>query len=317
MKKISILCPCFNEEENIVPIVDAILEECETNLKNYRYEVIIVDNCSTDNTKNLVEKICAKYPDKVKAIMNAKNFRANSLVHALKQTNGDCTIFICSDFQNPVELIHVFVEEWEKGHKIVCGVKTSSKENKLMFFIRTIFYKFMKKYSNVEQIEQFTGFGLYDKSFIDVLRQLDDSFPFFRGLVGEYGVNRKDIEFEQPKRKAGKSKMNFLGLYDTAMNGFTSYTKIGVRIATFLGIICGAISFIFLLVFLILGGLGLGNYLIQSMVSFMIFLTSIILFFIGFVGEYILAINQRMLHRPLVIEEKRINFENYDEDNIG
>ena len=149
----------------------------------------------------------------------------------------------------------------------------------------------MKKYSNVEQIEQFTGFGLYDKSFIDVLRQ--------------------------PKRKAGKSKMNFLGLYDTAMNGFTSYTKIGIRIATFLGIICGAISFIFLLVFLILGGLGLGNYLIQSMVSFMIFLTSIILFFIGFVGEYILAINQRMLHRPLVIEEKRINFENYDEDNIG
>lgn len=310
MKKISILCPCYNEEENIVPIVDAILEECEEHLSNYEYEVIIVDNCSTDNTKSLIREICKKYPTKVRAILNAKNFRANSLVHALKQTNGDCTLNICSDFQNPVELIHVFVEEWEKGHKIVCGVKTSSKENKLMYFIRTIFYKFMKKYSNVEQIEQFTGFGLFDKSFIDVLRQLDDSFPFFRGLVGEYGINRKDIEFEQPKRKAGKSKMNFLGLYDTAMNGFTSYTKIGVRAATFMGILFGIVSFLCLVVFTIMNIVG-GAHMFAIIISLMIFLTSIILFFMGYIGEYILAINQRVLHRPLVIEGERINFEGY------
>jgi glycosyltransferase involved in cell wall biosynthesis len=180
-----------------------------------------------------------KQKKKIKAIFNAKNFgQFNSPYYGICQTNGDCTIPVCADFQDPVEMIPQFVREWENGYKIVCGIKTSSKENPFIRFLRSCYYKLIKKMSDVEQIEHFTGFGLYDKSFIEVMRNLDDPIPFLRGIVAELGPNRKDISYTQQKRRAGKTHNNFFTLYDGAMLSFTSYTKIGLRIATILGRSC-------------------------------------------------------------------------------
>lgn len=312
MKKlISVLIPCYNEVENVQPISEAIINEFVTKLPQYDYEIVFIDNFSTDGTRNKIEQMCKMNP-KIKAIFNAKNFgQFNSPYYGMCQTHGDCTIAMCCDFQDPVELIPRFVAEWEKGYKIVSAIKTQSEENKIVRFLRTYYYKVIKKMSAVEQIEHFTGTGLYDKSFIDVLRKLDDPLPFLRGIVEELGPLRKDIEYIQAKRKKGKSHNNWYTLYDAAMLSFTSYTKVGLRIATIIG-----------LCFAILTMLMAGLYFIAKLMwwnSFpmgtaptligIFFIGSVQLFFIGLVGEYILNINARVMHRPLVVEEKRINME--------
>ena len=309
-KKISILVPCYNEEENVVDISEAIIKEMEEKLPKYNYELIFIDNCSTDRTRILLEELCKKNK-KIKVIFNAKNFgQFNSPYYGILQTTGDCTILICADFQDPVDMIPKFVEEWENGNKIVIGIKNKSKENKFMYFLRSCYYKIIKKISNTEQIEHFTGFGLYDKSFIEVLRKLEDPTPFLRGIVAELGFARKEIQYEQQKRRAGKTHNNFYKLYDAAMLSFTSYTKIGLRLATFAGIIISSISFIIGLIYLILKLMYWDRFAAGTIPILigMCFLGSIQLFFIGFLGEYILAINARIMKRPLVIEEKRINF---------
>jgi len=309
-KKISILVPCYNEEENVVAISEAIIKEVEEKLPKYDYELVFIDNCSTDKTRILLEGLCAENK-KIKIIFNAKNFgQFNSPYYGMLQTTGDCTILICADFQDPVDMIPKFVQEWENGNKIVIGIKNKSKENKIMYFLRSCYYKLIKKISDTEQIEHFTGFGLYDKSFIEVLRKLDDPTPFLRGIVAELGFSRKDIPYEQQKRRAGKTHNNFYKLYDAAMLSFTSYTKIGLRLATFAGAIISAISFIIGLIYLILKLMYWDRFAAGTIPILigMCFLGAIQLFFIGFLGEYILAINARVMKRPLVIEEKRINF---------
>ena len=310
-KKISILIPCFNEEENVLQISDAVISELNK-LKKYDYELIFIDNSSTDNTREIIKEICKKNK-KIKAIFNVKNFgQFNSPYYGLCQTNGDCTIFICADFQDPVELIPEFIKYWEEGYQVVCGIKTASKENKFIYFLRTVYYKLIKKFSSVEQIEHFTGFALYDKSFIDLLRKLDDPTPFLRGIVAEFAGKRKDVEYTQPRRKAGKTHNNFFTLYDAAMLSFTTYTKVGMRLAVFIGLFFAFISFIVGLVYLIMkliywNRFDAGQAPIIILVSMM---CSIILIFLGVLGEYILSINQRVIHRPLVVEKERINFEN-------
>lgn len=311
MKKISILIPCYNEQENVVPISDAIVFELGASLPEYDYEIIFIDNDSKDNTRSLIRTICEKNP-KIKAIFNAKNFgQFNSPYYGMLQTTGDCTICMCCDFQDPVEMLPKLVHEWENGYKIVCAIKTTSKENKLIRFFRTCYYKLIKKMSDVEQIEHFTGFGLYDKSFIDVLRNLKDPTPFLRGIVAELGYRRKDIPYEQQKRRAGKTHNNFYTLYDAAMLSFTSYTKIGLRLATFCGIGVGIVSFIVGMVYLVLKLIMWDNFPMgmAPVLIGMCFLGSVQLFFIGLLGEYVLNINTRVMNRPLVIEEERINFE--------
>lgn len=311
MKKISVLIPCYNEQENVVPISDAIVSELGRSLPEYDYEIIFIDNDSKDNTRSLIRTICEKNP-KIKAIFNAKNFgQFNSPYYGMLQTTGDCTICMCCDFQDPVEMLPKLVHEWENGYKIVCAIKTTSKENKLIRFFRTCYYKLIKKMSDVEQIEHFTGFGLYDKSFIDVLRNLKDPTPFLRGIVAELGYRRKDIPYEQQKRRAGKTHNNFYTLYDAAMLSFTSYTKIGLRLATFCGIGVGIVSFIIGMVYLVLKLIMWDNFPMgmAPVLIGMCFLGSVQLFFIGLLGEYVLNINTRVMNRPLVIEEERINFE--------
>jgi len=310
MKTISFMIPCYNEKENVVPMSEAIVNLMGNELKAYDYELLFIDNCSTDGTRELLRQICAGNK-KIKAIFNAKNFgQFNSPYHAMCQTTGDCTVSLCCDFQDPVEIIPTFVEEWEKGYKIVCGIKATSRENKIMRFLRTCYYKLIRKMSDVEQIEHFTGFGLYDKSFIEVLKTLDDPTPFMRGIVAELGYKRKDVAYEQARRAAGSTHNNFFTLYDAAMLSFTTYTKMGLRLATILGFILSVLSLIVGLVYLVMKLIWWDRF-VAGMTPILIMVTvlgSVQLFFIGLLGEYILNINKRVLHRPLVIEEERINF---------
>ena len=198
--------------------------------------------------------ICSQNP-RIKAIFNVTNFgQFNSPFYGMCQCTGDCVIGMCCDFQDPVEMIPIFVKKWEEGHKIVSGIKSSSKESPIIYFFRTIYYKMIKRMSSVKMIENFTGFGLYDKAFISLLRELDDPIPFVRGIVAEYGegFNMIQVEYEQPKRRAGKTHNNFYTLYDAAMLSFTSYTKAGLRIATFAGMIMACGSFIVAIICLII-----------------------------------------------------------------
>ena len=309
-KVISVMIPCYNEEGNVRQIYEAVRDEIHSNLPQYNYEIIFIDNKSTDRTRSVLREICAV--DKgVKAIFNVKNFgQFSSPYYGLMQTTGDCTIFMCADFQDPVELIPVMVHEWENGHKVVCMIKKTSKENKLMYFIRSIYYKMIRKMSDVPQIEHFTGFGLYDRSFMDILRAIKDPTPFLRGIVAEYAPDHLEIPYEQQLRREGKSHNNFFSLYDAAMLSFTSYTKYGLRLATFAGFFISLIS--------ILIGIG---YLVAKLAfwdSFtagyaptmigLFFIGGVQLAFTGFLGEYIMAMNARIINRPLVVEEERINF---------
>lgn len=311
MKKISILIPCYNEEDNVVPMSEAVVRLFEEKLTEYDYEILFIDNDSSDHTRLLLREICGKNK-RIRAIFNARNFgQFNSPYYGMCQTTGDCTVAMCCDFQDPVEMIPQFIQEWENGYKIVCGIKTTSKENKIMRFLRSCYYKIIKRMSDVDQIEHFTGFGLYDRSFIQVLRELDDPTPFLRGIVAELGYRRKDIPYEQQKRRAGKTHNNWFTLYDAAMLSFTSYTKAGLRIATVLGFAMASVSMLVALLYLILKLLywemfvaGMAPILLAVLVF-----GSVQLFFIGFLGEYVLSINKRMMRRPLVIEEERINFE--------
>lgn len=310
MKKVSILIPCYNEEDNVIPMSQAIVNLFTNELPQYDYELLFIDNDSSDNTRPLLRQICADNP-KIKAIFNAKNFgQFNSPYYGILQTTGDCTISMVCDFQDPIELIPRYLKEWENGYKIVIGIKSSSKENPIMYHLRSFYYRIIKKFSDTEQIEHFTGSGLYDKEFVQVLRELKDPTPFLRGIVAELGYKRKEIEYEQPQRRAGKTHNNFMSLYDAAMLSFTSYTKIGLRLATFLGVGCGIISFIIGIFYLIAKLVWWNNFSagIAPITIGMFFLGSVQLFFLGFLGEYIMSINQRIMNRPLVVEEERINF---------
>ena len=310
MKKISVLIPCYNEAENVGPISRAVTEILEKELPQYDYELVFIDNDSTDGTRDIIRGLCADNP-RIKAILNARNFgQFNSPYYGMLQVTGDCVIEMVADFQDPVEMIPKYIHEWEKGYKIVIGIKTSSKENRLMYWLRSCYYKTIKKLSDVEQIEHFTGSGLYDREFIEVLRNLDDPTPFLRGIVAELGYRRKEIPYEQPRRRAGKTHNTFYRLYDAAMLSVTSYTKAGLRLATIFGSICAVVSMLIAMVYLVMKLIWWDRFPagMAPMLIGMLFLGSVQLFFIGFLGEYIMSINQRVMKRPLVIEEERINF---------
>ncbi len=309
-KTISFMVPCYNEEENVPLMYDALTSLFKNELKNYNYEILFIDNKSLDNTRDEIRKIC-KNDKNVKAIFNAKNFgQFKSPYYALLNTSGDCTISIAADFQEPVEIIPEFIKEWENGNKIVCGIKNKSKESKIKYLFRGLGYKLIRKYSDVETIDQFTGFGLYDKTFMDVLRNLNDPEPYFRGIVAELGFEPKMVYYTQAERKHGKTSNNIMTLLDAGMIGVTTYTKKEFHIATLFGFLVAFLSFVGALVYLILklcmwDSFNAG---IAPLIIGMFFLGGIQIFLISFIGEYIVSINKRILNRPLVVEEERINF---------
>ncbi len=311
MKKISILVPCYNEQENVVPMGKALTALMQEKLADYEYEIIFIDNDSTDGTRALLRQMCSQ-DKKIKAIFNARNFgQFNSPYYGLSQTTGDCTVMLCCDFQDPVDLIPTFVQKWEEGAKIVAGIKTQSDENRLVRFLRTCYYKMIHRMSSVEQIEHFTGFGLYDRSFVKVLQDLKDPTPFLRGIVAELGFRRVDVPYRQARRRAGKTHNNWYSLFDAAMLSFTSYTKVGLRFATIGGVILSFISIavaIFYIIYKITHWSSFNTGMAPLIIGVFLF-NGVQTFFIGFLGEYIMAINNRIMNRPLVIEEERINFD--------
>lgn len=318
-KKISVMIPCYNEEENARPIYEAVRDELIRSCPDYDYEILFIDNKSQDGTRGILREICAE-DSHVKAVFNLRNFgQFNSPYHGILQTNGDCTITMCADFQDPVELIPRFVAEWEKGYKVVIGRKTRSQENRILYFLRGVYYKLIRAMSQVDMIEQFTGFGLYDRSFVDIMRQLKDPIPFIRGVVAEFGPARKEITYTQPQRRAGKTHNNFYSLYDAAMLSFTSYTKTGMRLVTFLGFLIAFISFLVAMGYLV-AKLAFWDRFAAGYAPILIvvcILSGIQLCALGFLGEYIMTMNTRIMNRPLVIEEERINFNTTQEPDCA
>ena len=310
-KTISIVIPTYNEEENIADFTNAVQNEISNNLNEYDYEILIIDNNSQDNTRSVIRTICADNRN-VKAIFNEKNFGPdNSPYYGLMQSSGDCVILMAADFQDPVYMITKLVKEWEKGFTVVTAIKSASKENRIMRFFRTKYYRLMKRISSTEIIEHFTGFGCYDKRFIDIIRDLDDPVPFLRGVISEYAGNRSSVEYEQQKRRAGRSHIRFFTLYDMAMRSFTSYTKVGLRMASFIGYIVAFFSFIIAAIYFVIKLIHWYDFDfgIPVILIGMFFLGSVQLIFLGFIGEYIITINKRTMRRPLVIEHERINFD--------
>lgn len=309
-KKISMVIPTYNEKDNIFDDYDRLKKIMDGDLSAYDYEMLFIDNCSTDGTRDLL-RVLADKDENVKVILNGNNFGwMRSSFYGMIQTTGDCTVLLAADMQEPPEMMVEFVREWEDGYKVVIGIKSKSNENKFKYFIRECFYDFLSKITENKHIKQFMGFGLYDSEFIDVLRKLDDPLPYFRGIVAELGFKMKQVEYVQDKRRKGKTHFNFFRMYDLAMLGITSYSKVLMRMATIIGFGISGVSILIAFVTLILKLFHIIDYPVGiAAISIGVFaLGGINLFFIGLVGEYILNMNARIMKRPLVVEEERLNF---------
>ncbi len=306
------MTPTFNEAENINELIDQVRKIFDNKLTNYNYEHIIIDNCSTDNTVILVKRQCS-IDKRIKLIVNSRNFgHIRSPVYAMKQAQGDAVISMVADFQDPPMLIPEFVKKWEKeDYKMVLGVKKSSAESPLFFFLRRIYYSLVSKLSEIELIKNFTGFGLYDRRVIDAIREIDDAYPYWRGLICEVGFSKYQYLYDQPVRTRGITKNNFYTLYDIGMLGLTTHSKLPLRLCTIFGFIASLASLLIAIIYLVIkilhwDEMSLG---IAPLVIGMFLFGSIQLMVIGFLGEYVGNIYTQILRRPLVIELERINFD--------
>lgn len=288
----------------------------DDDLSKYDYEIIFVDDHSPDDTWVEIKKIC-DIDKKVKGILNAKNFGfTRNVFFTLKQGTGDATFMLFGDLQDPPELLPIFLKKWEEGYKVIIGQKNKSEESKFWYFLRSVYYNLIDKLAIDKQIQHFNGYGLYDKSFIDVIKKIEDSTPYLKGIISEFSMNQYILNYEQKESNRGKSGFNFFKLYDVAMIGITSYTKILMRMATFAGAILGVLSLLFALFIFINKLLNWNEYPVgtASIIVGIFFIGAIQLFFIGILGEYILTINSRVLKRPLVVVEKRLNYDENDEE---
>ena len=306
---ISIVTPTFNEEENIEKLCSSI-KEIMKGIK-YDYEHIVIDNCSTDNTIKLLKNV-ASTDKKLKVILNSRNFgHIKSPVHGLCQARGDAIILMMSDFQDPIDLIPQYIAEWEKGTKVIMAQKKTSDDNFLLHLTKKVLYKFIAKVSDTSLLINTTGSGLYDKKIIDEVRKIDDPYPYFRGLIPEITNDIKLIKFHQPKRDKGKSKNNFYTLYDIGVLGIVKHSKLPLRAMTLIGIMTGIFSIILGLAYfsvkiLFWDSFDLG---IAPLIIGFFFITSIQIFLLGFIGEYVMTILTHSRNLPLVIEKERINFD--------
>ncbi|MGI9089290.1 MAG: glycosyltransferase family 2 protein [Chthoniobacterales bacterium] len=308
MRFISIVGACFNEADNIEEFVartQAAMEQLP-----YRYELILIDNCSTDGTGEIVRRLAAK-DERVKVILNARNFgHVRSPVYGLLQASGECALLLASDLQDPPELIPTFLAKWEEGFKAVVGVKGESEETPLFFFIRKSYYNLVHRLAEYDIIRNFTGFGLYDQVILDYCRTLEDPYPYFRGLISEIGLPIASIPFTQTRRKRGVTKNNFYTLYDMAMLGITNHSKVPLRLATMMGFGMSLLSLLVAFGYLIYKLVFWYSFPVGQapMIIGLFLFSSVQLFFIGILGEYIGAIHTQVLRRPLVVEKERINF---------
>jgi dolichol-phosphate mannosyltransferase len=309
-KKITIVAPTYNEEENVL-VFYARVNEVIKNISNYQFEFLFIDNASTDETAKILKDL-ARQDKKIKVILNARNFgHIRSPYWGIIQSQGDATIYLASDLQDPPELIPKFIDAWESGFKVVLGVKPESKLNFINHQLRKAYYLFLNKISNVSIVKNSTGFGLYDREVLNEVRKINDPYPFLRGIIAELGYEVKQILFLQERRNAGHTKNNFYTLYDIGMLGIISHSITPVRMASLVGFLVGSLSFIFALIFTILkliywDSFPLG---ISPIIIGMFFMFGLILIFIGFLGEYIGSIHTYLQKRPIVVEKERINFD--------
>jgi glycosyltransferase involved in cell wall biosynthesis len=307
-KLISIVTPTFNEELNIERLCLKISEQMSQ--LNYDYEHLIIDNDSKDKTQEIIKKLC-KQDKRIKAIFNAKNFgHLRSPFYGFLQSKGEAVIYVASDFQDPIELIPDLIQKWSQGHEVVLLQKNSSDENFFMNFLRKLFYKFINLLSDVDLTINTTGSGIFDKKIINILKSIDEPYPYFRGLVSEISSKVETISFNQPKRKYGKSKNNFYTLYDVAMLGIIKHSKIPLRITTILGFVCSVISLIVGLFFFIYKILYWNSFQLgmAPIIIGIFFGIAIQVFLLGIIGEYVGFILTHSRKMPLVIERERINF---------
>lgn len=310
MKLVSIVTPCYNEEDNVEELYQQV-KDIFHQLPSYRYEHIFIDNASLDKTVDKL-KALAKKDSNVKLIVNSRNFgHIRSPYYGILQAQGDAVISLVADLQDPPMLIKDFISQWEKGSKIVIGVKPKSEESRLMFAIRRLGYHWIGKISDVKLIKNFTGFGLYDKEVVSILRAYDDPYPYFRGMIADIGFDIVEVSYNQPKRKRGVTKNNFYTLYDIGMLGITSYSKIPLRLAAMAGFFLGAVSFAIAIIFLIYKLIYWDRFEMGTapILVGLFFFSSVQLFFIGLLGEYISSINTRVMKRPLIVEKERVNFD--------
>ena len=309
MKKISVVSPAYNESGNVQPLVERV-RAVFAGLPQYNYEHIIIDNASTDTTVDELRVLAAEDPH-VKVIVNARNFgHIRSPHHAMMEADGDAVIVLLSDLQDPPELIAEFVREWELGWKVVVGIKTTSEESGLMFRVRTLYYKTVERLTSVQVLQHYTGFGLYDRQVMDVVRRYGDPYPYFRGMVAEVGFPIKQIQYGQKRRTRGITKNNFYTLYDMAMLGITNLSKVPLRMVTFGGFVFAAISLVLGFIYLV-AKLIFWNHFELGLAPTMIglfFLGSVQLIAIGIIGEYVGSIHTIVQNRPLVTEKERINY---------
>lgn len=309
MKTISIVTPGYNESENIRELYSRIREVMQQ-FPHLKLEHIFIDNDSSDDSVAKLRALAAGDPS-LKVIVNARNFgHIRSPYHGILQASGDAVVLMASDLQDPPELVAEFIREWEKGTAICIAVKQTSDENPIMFRIRKAYYRLLTSVSESPQIENFTGFGLYDRRVIDQMRKFKDPYPFFRGIIAEIGFKRREFPFRQPNRSRGFTKNNFLTLYDIGMLGIINYSKLPLRIATFLGFTIAGLSFLVGFTYLIYKLLYWDNFDVgvAPVVLGIFFLGAVQLVFLGIVGEYIGAIYTQVKDRPLVIEAERIGF---------
>ena len=317
MKTISVVTPCYNEEGNVQELYQRVRAVMQR-LGRYRYEHIFIDNSSRDNTFAVLRQIAAA-DHNVKLIRNTRNFgHLRSPFHALLQARGDAIISLMADLQDPPELLAELIAEWEKGTPIVIAVKTSSKESGLMYWLRTRYYRTVNRLSDIETYEHFTGFGLYDRSVMEMIRQMGDPYPHFRGMIAEIGLPHVELEYEQQRRKSGKTKNNYYTLYDLAMLGITTLSKVPLRLVTFSGfagsffsLAAGFAYLAYKLMFWKRFSVG-----VAPLVIGFFFFGSIQLLFMGIIGEYIGNIQTYVQGRPFVFERERVNFE-FEPDDPG
>lgn len=309
MPLISIVSPCYNEEENVEEVYRQV-REIFASLPDYTYEHIFIDNASRDTTVDILKRL-AKDDRNVKIIVNSRNFgHIRSPYHALLQAHGDAVVLLVSDLQDPPAMIRDFIGKWEEGFKVVLGVKTQSRETPAMFLVRKMYYEFIGRLSEITLTKNNTGFGLYDQQVIEILRGINEPYPYFRGLISEIGFESAKIEYTQPARPRGITKNNFYTLFDIAMLGITNHSKVPLRLATMLGFFMSAVS-LFIAVVYFIAKLVFWNWFsigVAPIVIGLFFFSSVQLFFIGIIGEYIGSIHTQVLRRPLVIEKERINF---------
>jgi polyisoprenyl-phosphate glycosyltransferase len=309
MKRITVVSGCYNEEENLEELMRRVWA-IAAKFPSYEWEYIIIDNCSTDRSAEILRQ-AATTDRRLKVILNARNFgHIRSNYYGLLQAQGDAAIFLASDLQDPPELIEQFIPLWEQGWKAVAAVKNKSEESPLFFLVRRIYYQLIAGLAEVDLLQNFTGFGLYDRTLIEHLRASDDPYPYLRGQISEIGYPVARVPFVQPRRKRGFSKNNFYTLFDMAMLGFTNHTKVPLRLATMVGFGMSMACLLVSLIYLIYKLVNWNSFVLGTapIVVGLFFIGSVQLFFIGVLGEYIGAVHTKVTKRSMVVERERINF---------